>query len=482
MASPSTDTKIENPALAEPRNEGDQNATTKTPKPISSPSVFVNSEPIRPEQVENAVKFLSHPKVRGSPVMYRRSFLEKKGLTKEEIDEAFKRVPDPSPTVQGATVNQDPQPKLVANAQLQAPAQAQQTSAAPTRGVISRVISQPRFHWTHAIYAVGILAVSGAGSAVLFKNALIPRLKSWIRKIASEDENGVVRKPGSKPSATEEAAAAAKTAAEAAAQVAKASQEMMDMNIEEKRCFRNLIDMLEVQQREMREMSFTIRKLEDQTNSSSVVRTYSQDYRLSSSKQPYTNGMAEFNSLPGRSSLPPASVNSSIPPYPKSYIEEFNDLSSNAYQHMPNSGVAPRSKPWEAGQPPNSSSTYQLQADSDLGNINGSTSRWQQKNVRIAELENEEESKVGPYYSSQAPEQTARRPWVPPQPPPVAMAEAAEAIRRPKPTVQKEQQLTGDHKLDQPLNELQSVTDISEMGGAPEARPSEIVEELEGNC
>lgn len=48
---------------------------------------------MREEQVQNAVKFLSHPKVRGSPVMYRRSFLEKKGLTKEEIDEAFRRVP-----------------------------------------------------------------------------------------------------------------------------------------------------------------------------------------------------------------------------------------------------------------------------------------------------------------------------------------------------------------------------------------------------
>lgn len=57
------------------------------------PSIFVNTEPIREDQVQNAVKFLSHPKVKGSPVMYRRSFLERKGLTKEEIDEAFRRVP-----------------------------------------------------------------------------------------------------------------------------------------------------------------------------------------------------------------------------------------------------------------------------------------------------------------------------------------------------------------------------------------------------
>lgn len=74
-------------------NEAPQNAAADDVKSSSTPSVFVNSEPIREEQVQNAVKFLSHPKVQGSPVIYRRSFLERKGLTKEEIDEAFRRVP-----------------------------------------------------------------------------------------------------------------------------------------------------------------------------------------------------------------------------------------------------------------------------------------------------------------------------------------------------------------------------------------------------
>ncbi len=48
---------------------------------------------MREDYIQNAVNFLGHPKVKGSPVFYRRSFLEKKGLTKEEIDEAFRRVP-----------------------------------------------------------------------------------------------------------------------------------------------------------------------------------------------------------------------------------------------------------------------------------------------------------------------------------------------------------------------------------------------------
>jgi hypothetical protein len=48
---------------------------------------------MREDYIQNAVKFLSHPRVKGSPVFHRRSFLEKKGLTSEEIDEAFRRVP-----------------------------------------------------------------------------------------------------------------------------------------------------------------------------------------------------------------------------------------------------------------------------------------------------------------------------------------------------------------------------------------------------
>jgi len=72
-----------------PANEVQQATIAQDPPT----SVFKNSEPIREDQIQNAIKFLSHPRVRGSPVIHRRSFLERKGLTKEEIDEAFRRVP-----------------------------------------------------------------------------------------------------------------------------------------------------------------------------------------------------------------------------------------------------------------------------------------------------------------------------------------------------------------------------------------------------
>jgi hypothetical protein len=48
---------------------------------------------MREDYIQNAVNFLSHQKVKESPVFHRRSFLEKKGLTNEEFDEAFRRVP-----------------------------------------------------------------------------------------------------------------------------------------------------------------------------------------------------------------------------------------------------------------------------------------------------------------------------------------------------------------------------------------------------
>lgn len=72
------------------------------------------------------------------------------------------------------------------------------------------------------VLAVGFLAVSGAGAAIVFKNSVIPRLKSWIRRVFLDEEDAIEKRTAGKPSLAEEAAAAAKTAAVAAADVAKA--------------------------------------------------------------------------------------------------------------------------------------------------------------------------------------------------------------------------------------------------------------------
>ncbi|PAN17972.1 hypothetical protein PAHAL_3G169000 [Panicum hallii] len=55
-----------------------------------------SSELMREDLVQSAVSFLKHPKVLTSSDGQRRSFLENKGLTVNEIDEAFRRLQSPS--------------------------------------------------------------------------------------------------------------------------------------------------------------------------------------------------------------------------------------------------------------------------------------------------------------------------------------------------------------------------------------------------
>jgi peroxin-14 len=151
------------PEATKPANEVQQATIAQDPPT----SVFKNSEPIREDQIQNAIKFLSHPRVRGSPVIHRRSFLERKGLTKEEIDEAFRRVPDPPPSSQTTvTTSQDGQ-QAVSTVQPQA---MQPVVAAPAPLIVTpQAAFLSRFRWYHAILAVGVLAASGAGTAVFIK-------------------------------------------------------------------------------------------------------------------------------------------------------------------------------------------------------------------------------------------------------------------------------------------------------------------------
>ncbi|XP_043723748.1 peroxisomal membrane protein PEX14 [Telopea speciosissima] len=519
--------------LQKPMDGNGQDVKGETQKETSSKSVFVNSEPMREEQVQNAVKFLSHPRVRGSPVIYRRSFLEKKGLTKEEIDEAFSRVPDPTPTVtnvQPATSNQDGQLKSSANMQAQVPTQTPQpAAAAPTGNIVSTVatMSKSRFHWSHAVLAVGLLAASGAGSALFFKHAIVPRLKSWIKKVVLEDEEerDVVKKNNSKPSLAEEAALAAKAAAAAAADVARASQEMLNSKSEEKKYFEAFRSLLDVQVEEIKSMSNAIRKLEatsdiglssnkqvvehiqsassnGPTNTSWKTPLAGQENSrgsgsLTNSMQSKVNGTSDFDLGSVRPSSTPASMEPSVAPHPKSYMEimamvqrgekppgirEINDLPPNPNQLPSNPRLAPRAKPWEVGQAQNnpsfgslshtngesSSSKEQESRSGSQLNGYGSEPWWQRKNVRITEIESEDDPKTTSNGAvGVTKQQVPQRVWVPPQPPPVAMPEAAAAIRQPKPLIQKEQasndQITV-HPSDD-IDELQKVTKISESGG-----------------
>lgn len=500
----STDEKPQNPVsqAVEPSNDGRPDTKVEAVKESSPTSVFVNSEPIREEQVQNAMKFLSHPKVRGSPVIYRRSFLERKGLTKEEIDEAFQRVPDQMPavsTTQPAVSSQDGQIKPSSNVQQQPPTQLLQPTSVLPVGSTSKIGMLSQFHWYHAVLAVGFLAASGAGTAVLFKKSVVPRLKSWIRKVVlEEDDEGLMKKNNAKPSAAEEAAAAAKAAAVAAADVARASQEMLITKREEKRCFEELLNMLNAQVHEMKSMSNSIQKLESGQSVNGRIALEEQDnprFSGTSSRQPYANGKADTDSRSVRSSSPPASVEPSAAPHPKSYMEimamiqrgekpsnirEINDAPPNPNQPLSNPRSAPRPKPWEISQAQNASAnTFPSQESSNGPNYNYQDNQlngddavpwWQRKNVRITEIETGEEQKFGSSNLS-GNERPAQRSWVPPQPPPVVMPEAATAIRQPKKASSQTESMTDDQLLARTgdaTDELEQITRFSETGGSVE--------------
>ncbi|XP_039044649.1 peroxisomal membrane protein PEX14-like isoform X2 [Hibiscus syriacus] len=487
--------------VAQEANQAQQDVGAEAAKQSVPASVFVNSEPIREDQVSNAVKFLSHPKVRGSPVIYRRSFLERKGLTKEEIDEAFRRVPDPTSSSKPASLNQDGQAKSSSNVQTQAPIQTPQPVAVAPTGIAS--LEGRQFHWYHAVSAVGLLAASGCGTALLIKKVIIPKLKLWVRKVVLEEENDYAKKIDAKPSLAEEAAAAAKAAAAAASDVAKASQEMLNSKNEERRRFEEFMSLMDAQVQEMKSMSNSIRKLGGQASSSGRVFSDHDDHRVSASstKQSYANGKVDVNVQLGRSSTPPASAE---PPHPKSYMEimemiqrgekpsnirEVNDMPPNPNQPLSNPLIAPRTKPWDA-QNGSDHQVLQSQTSAEGLNQNGqddglnyllddesSTPWWQRKNVRITEIENEDEVKdTGPYgvRTNEQPPPPIQRTWVPPRPPPVAMPEAAEAIRRPKSTPKEtatqEQSADGQSAAhpSEVTDELQRITKMSESVGALE--------------
>lgn len=60
----------------------------------SSSSSNINKQELREDLLKSAVSFLSSPNVQSADKSKKTAFLEKKGLTQEEIDEAFKRAGD----------------------------------------------------------------------------------------------------------------------------------------------------------------------------------------------------------------------------------------------------------------------------------------------------------------------------------------------------------------------------------------------------
>nr|CAD1834240.1 unnamed protein product [Ananas comosus var. bracteatus] len=460
-------------------------------------SVFAISEPIREDQVQNAVNFLSHPKVRGSLVIYKRSFLERKGLTREEIDEAFRRVPDPPSNATGAeatAMNHVIQPS--SSMEPVVPTQSQQLVYAP-RDALAAVpsVRQSRFHWSQAFLSIGLLAASGAAASVLLKYEAIPRLKSWIRKVVEEEyEIGKNEKP--RPALAEEAAEAAKAAASAAAVVATATQELLNAKNEERKFFEAFVEKLDAQVEEMKLMGNALRTLENSkeivnsqdkrigeydqsklwnrtTNSSGVSDASQSNLSLSFNKQEKVNGINNTNKTDShsgyilnlafifaciRGSTAPKVIygdhrNGSKREKPPN-IKEINDMPPNPDQPIPKPLLAPRPKPWEVMQQHQSNSSYVPKPQFNgqglnfeaRGNrsipITGSFDNSEPWRRHKAENGTEAEPQVAERKwlpSATGSLERLNRSWKPPQPPELLKQEAAIAIREPDSAVQKQQ-------------------------------------------
>ncbi|CAL9100759.1 unnamed protein product [Musa textilis] len=406
---------------------------------------FLGKPLLREDQVQNAVKFLSHPKVRSSPVVHRRSFLEKKGLTKEEIDEAFHRVPDPpSNAATGEAYTTGPaamQQKSSTTMQHQDLVQTPQPAAAPANLVSVAPTQQlPKFHWSHALLAAGVLASSGVGTALLFKKMVVPRLKAWIRKVVEEESESGEDKLDSK--LAEEAAEAAKTAAAAAAAVAKASQELLSTKSEERKYFEAFMGALDVQVKEMKSMGDAIRRLESRRDEDKLIQENihstngngSVNNAWRTSQQVKFGGTSNTNFGDVRSQSSPAFMDSLYVPNPNSYTEPWQ-----AAQHS-------QQRPSYSQQSHTSDERLGSKTEDSYGPSSGMTGNhsdtpelwWSKKSTKITEIETEGEER------KQFDERPQQRGWVPPQPPAVVLPEAADAIRRPKPPVQKQQ--SGDEQ------------------------------------
>ncbi|CAN6340939.1 unnamed protein product [Urochloa humidicola] len=454
-------------------------------------------QPMREDYVQNAVKFLSHPKVKGSPVVYRRSFLEKKGLTTQEIDEAFRRVPDRQPSATTATASQPQQQANIQNQSTGVPNYTPVQSLQPgTAGpVVLRM--QPRFSWYQAFLAAGLLLGFGASAAVFVKKLFLPRLKSWIRKVVAEGDETQGNQPKAK--IDEETAEAVKASASAVSAIAKTNQQLLASKDEEKKILVTLTQALDSQAKELKSLSESLSHSKESINITREDR-FSQYHRSleehapppsirngpanSSWRAPQQTNMygasnGDFGS--GRPSFAPTPAEPTSVSFSRSYAETM----STAQRGDRSSG----SKPWEvqqySQQRPGYGSNSQLSDDGSYTDAHDSYPPSYHQNGKAPDFQTDEPRPLT-YNTGIEERPPPQRRWVPPQPPGVVMPEAVAAIRQPKTLPKQPSSDTSEAAGEMQVNGASSasavVTEMPVNGAAAsDAGRSEIEEQSEAS-
>lgn len=421
----------------EPDMEATVNALAADAQLPSQPAPPAATVPLRDEQVQNAVAFLSHPKVRGSSIASKRAFLEGKGLTAAEIDEGLKIVPSipavpdtaPAYTGLGAQPSAPAKPFPVATADaLQAVTPTQYQALQPHSSQTEPI------RWTQVVAGAGAIA---AGIWVVNHYVIPPAVRWW--------------RGGSDHSAGDKAAAAVAGAIQAQTVEMRSTLEGLNNMVAELKEQRNAnggavgISDLRAELRtlatsldsgprrneptsEVREMHrdmVELKALVTATISSrhqpSVGPAIVDPPSFARAEPPAANGHSHMNGhvhdieKPGRASSPAPSAS---PSHPASYMEvlemlergetppgirsDIVDTPPDPLQSASEARLKPRAKPWERSQ----QGPQSRPASSAASSIDGDT-----RTVKITELEPSQPSKA-----TSATDQSAE-PWKPPSVP-----------------------------------------------------------------
>uniref|UniRef100_A0ACD5VLS4 Uncharacterized protein n=1 Tax=Avena sativa TaxID=4498 RepID=A0ACD5VLS4_AVESA len=389
--------------------------------------VFEAPQAVREDYVQNAVKFLAHPKVKGSPVSYRYSFLEKKGLTKEEIDEAFRRVPPNSTDAAAVGLQQASNPNQSAGVQPYTSAQSPQvtTGSVTTSHIIPQ--RQTQFSWFHTLLGAGVFIGFGASSVVIIKKLFLPRLKSWTHRVVSEGYENADNELKSK--LYDEIKKSLEASSSAFSAIAKTNQELLASKDEDKKILVKLTQALDSQAEVLKSLSETLHRtrenrfsqynlLEEHGQPASWNGPTTNSWRTSQQTNMYTtmpNG--DFDS--GRQSFMPLPAEPTSGSFPRSYVEQRVPRPGYGFQPpMSNDRSNPGMRDGYYGSPPYYSGG---------SNVVDAPTPVPAPAPVLAPTPVAEES---PF----------QRRWVPPQPPGVAMPEAAAAIRQPRSLPRQESQ------------------------------------------
>ncbi|CAL4977304.1 unnamed protein product [Urochloa decumbens] len=395
---------------------------------------------MREDYIQNAINFLSDPKVRGSPVIHRRSFLEKKGLTNEEIDEAFRRVPDPKPNGTDAAASGSQQANNHNQSVALQPYTEVQSQAATGSVTAIAPHTKAQFSWGNTLLGAGLFLGLGASAAITLKKWIIPSLKSWTCRVVAEDDENVKDELTCK--LYEEIREAIKVSASAVSDIARTNQEVLASKDEDREVLMKLREAFDSQANVFKSLNETL------LNHIRENR-FSQYNLLEDHVQPAPwNGRIDYQ---GRASQQTNMY--AVPPN-----SSFDSEPTYGYGPFSGSYTERVQRPGYGFQPQVSNDRQNLGL---RGNYQGVSSNHHASNaiddpaVAAAEFQ---------------------RRWVPPQTPGVIMPEATAAIRQPRPVLRQQSQPADDGHLstDIPGPSELTVATSEQMNGAPGAPGGEL--------